>query len=151
MKREIVHEEYSYDRLYRFIVCRESDYFEVWVQKKVIDEYLDPDEVYYFLFLFDNEAEVPFKPFHQTDEIGIVSDQDIYPFPDIRVCVLLNYICFVFHRILLCDLMKTKRTGLLVFLSLDKSYSIGSKRHTQRPCWKLWYLLRIPSGKRKDV
>ena len=47
MKREIIHEEYSYDRLYRFIVCRESDYFEVWVQKKVIDEYLDPDEVYY--------------------------------------------------------------------------------------------------------
>ena len=47
MQKENVHEEYSYDRLYRFIVCRPSDYFEVWVQKKVIDEYLNPDEVYY--------------------------------------------------------------------------------------------------------
>ena len=47
MQREIVHEEYSYDRLYRFIVCRKSDYFEVWVQKKVVDEYLNPDEIYY--------------------------------------------------------------------------------------------------------
>ena len=47
MQRESIHEEYSYDRLYRFIVCRESDYFEVWVQKKVIDEYLNPDEIYY--------------------------------------------------------------------------------------------------------
>ena len=47
MQTESIHEEYSYDRLYRFIVCRESDYFEVWVQKKVIDEYLNPDEIYY--------------------------------------------------------------------------------------------------------
>ena len=47
MKREIIHEEYSYDRLYRFIVCRESDYFEVWVQKKITDEYLDPEEIYF--------------------------------------------------------------------------------------------------------
>ena len=47
MQKENVHEEYSYDRLYRFIVCRQYDYFEVWVQKKVIDEYLNPDEEYY--------------------------------------------------------------------------------------------------------
>lgn len=47
MQREIIHEEYSYDRLCRFIVCRKSDYFEVWVQKKVIDEYLNLDEIYY--------------------------------------------------------------------------------------------------------
>ena len=47
MQIESIHEEYSYDRLYRFIVCRKSDYFEVWVQKKVIDEYLNPDEIYY--------------------------------------------------------------------------------------------------------
>lgn len=47
MQRESIHEEYSYDRLYRFIVCRKSDYFEVWVQKKVIDEYLNSDEIYY--------------------------------------------------------------------------------------------------------
>ena len=47
MERESIHEEYSYDRLYRFIVCRKADYFEVWVQKKIIDEYLNPDEIYY--------------------------------------------------------------------------------------------------------
>lgn len=47
MQRESIHEEYSYDRLYRFIVCRKFDYFEVWVQRKVIDEYLNPDEIYY--------------------------------------------------------------------------------------------------------
>ena len=47
MQRESIHEEYSYDRRYRFIVCRKSDYFEVWVQKKVIDEYLNPEEIYY--------------------------------------------------------------------------------------------------------
>ena len=34
-------------RLYRFIVCRNADFFEVWVQKKVIDEYLNPDEIFY--------------------------------------------------------------------------------------------------------
>ena len=39
MQRESIHGEYSYDGQYRFIVCRMSDYFEVWVQKKVIDEY----------------------------------------------------------------------------------------------------------------
>ena len=33
MQRESIHEEYSYDGQYRFIVCRMSDYFEVWVQK----------------------------------------------------------------------------------------------------------------------
>ena len=43
MQKENVHEEYSYDRLYRFVVRRQSDYFEVWVQKKVFDEYLNPD------------------------------------------------------------------------------------------------------------
>ena len=47
MQKENVYEEYSYDRLYRFIVCRQSDYFEVWAQKKVLDEYLNSDEVYY--------------------------------------------------------------------------------------------------------
>ena len=47
MQRVSIYEEYSYDRLYRFIVCSKSDYYEVWVQKKVIDEYLDPDEIYY--------------------------------------------------------------------------------------------------------
>ena len=47
MQRESIHEEYSYDRLYRFIVCRKSDFFGVWVQKKVVDEYLNPDEIYY--------------------------------------------------------------------------------------------------------
>ncbi len=44
MQIDGIHEEYSYDRLYRFVVCRKPDYFEVWVQKKVIDEYLDPDD-----------------------------------------------------------------------------------------------------------
>lgn len=47
MQIDGIHEEYSYDRLYRFVVCRKPDYFEVWVQKKVIDEYLDSDEIYY--------------------------------------------------------------------------------------------------------
>lgn len=47
MSEKIVHEEYSYDRLYRFIVCKESDHFGVWVQKKVTDEKLDPNGVYY--------------------------------------------------------------------------------------------------------
>ena len=45
MQIDGIHEEYSYDRLYRFVVCRKPDYFEVCVQKKVIDEYLDPDEI----------------------------------------------------------------------------------------------------------
>ena len=47
MQRESIHEEYSYDGLYRFIVCRKSDYFEVWVQKRITDEYLDPEEIYF--------------------------------------------------------------------------------------------------------
>ena len=47
MYRESIHEEYSYDGRYRFIVCRKPDYFEVWVQKKITDEYLGPEEVYF--------------------------------------------------------------------------------------------------------
>ena len=47
MHRESIHEEYSYDGRYRFIVCRKTDYFEVWVQKKITDEYLDPEEIYF--------------------------------------------------------------------------------------------------------
>ena len=47
MKRESIHEEYSNDGRYRFIVCKKPDYFEVWVQKRIKDEHLDPDKTYY--------------------------------------------------------------------------------------------------------
>ncbi len=39
---------------------------------------VDGDPSFHFLFLFDNEAKVPFKPFHQADEIGIVSSQETF-------------------------------------------------------------------------
>jgi hypothetical protein len=47
MQRESIHEEYSYDGRFRFIVCRKSEYFEVWVQEKITDERLNPAKIYY--------------------------------------------------------------------------------------------------------
>lgn len=43
MRNEAVYEEYSEDKMYRFVVYRNEDLFEVWVQKRFTDEYMGED------------------------------------------------------------------------------------------------------------
>jgi len=43
MRDVLVYEVYSENRDFRFEVYREKNYFEVWVQRKITDEYMGPD------------------------------------------------------------------------------------------------------------
>ncbi len=43
MRENLVHEEYSSDKQYRYQVYKEDRYFEVWVQKRITDEFMGPD------------------------------------------------------------------------------------------------------------
>ena len=47
-ERSLVYEEYAEDRETRFEVYRNGDLYEVWVQRKITDEYMGPDWVAYY-------------------------------------------------------------------------------------------------------
>ncbi|MBR2760182.1 MAG: hypothetical protein IKD66_03330 [Solobacterium sp.] len=87
MQRESIHEEYSYDGRCRFIVCRKSDYFEVWVQKKIIDEYLNPDEIYF--------SDIPdikhiADSLERAIEIGRECLNNLFPEPQQETCRIIE-------------------------------------------------------------
>lgn len=43
MRENLAGEGYSSDKQYRYRVYKEDKYFEVWLQKKITDEYMGPD------------------------------------------------------------------------------------------------------------
>lgn len=43
MRDIVVYQEYSKDKEYRFEVYPHDDYYQVWVQKKITDEYMGED------------------------------------------------------------------------------------------------------------
>ena len=48
MRDDILHQEYSADGAFRFEVYHHADFFEVWVQRKITDEYMSPDWFTYY-------------------------------------------------------------------------------------------------------
>ena len=87
MQRESIHEEYSYNGRYRFIVCRKSDYFEVWVQKKITDEYLNPEEIY-----FSDIPDIKHIAYslERAIEIGQEYLNDLSPKPQKEMCMVIE-------------------------------------------------------------
>lgn len=47
MRENLIYEEYSSDREYMFEVYKNSNDYEVWVQKKVTDDYMDEEDFDY--------------------------------------------------------------------------------------------------------
>jgi hypothetical protein len=43
MIENLICEEYSSDKQYRYLICKKENYFEVWLQKRITDEYMGPD------------------------------------------------------------------------------------------------------------
>ena len=43
MRSNLIHEEYSSDKQYKFQVYQEEKYYEVFLQKRITDEYMGPD------------------------------------------------------------------------------------------------------------
>lgn len=43
MRDDVVYQEYSANRMFRFAVYRNPTYYEIWVQKRITDEYMGPD------------------------------------------------------------------------------------------------------------
>jgi hypothetical protein len=43
MRSNLIHEEYSSDKQYKFQVYQEEKYYEVFLQKRITDEYMEPD------------------------------------------------------------------------------------------------------------
>lgn len=43
MRKDMVYQEYSDDREFRFEVYRNPNSYEIWVQKKITDEYMGSD------------------------------------------------------------------------------------------------------------
>ena len=43
MRSNLIHEEYSSDKQYKFQVYQEEKYYEVFLQKRISDEYMGPD------------------------------------------------------------------------------------------------------------
>ena len=39
----VIREEYSSDKQYRYLICKEENYYEVWLQKRITDEYMGPN------------------------------------------------------------------------------------------------------------
>lgn len=48
IREEPVYVEYSENRAFRFEIDRHPDFYEIWVQRKVTDEYLGPDWFAYY-------------------------------------------------------------------------------------------------------
>ena len=42
-KDNVVYEEYSADKQYRYQVCEEEKYYSVYLDKRITDEYMGPD------------------------------------------------------------------------------------------------------------
>lgn len=43
MRDDLIREEYSSDKQYRYLIYKEEKYYEVWFQKRITDEYMGPD------------------------------------------------------------------------------------------------------------
>lgn len=43
MRDDLIREEYSFDKQYRYLIYKEEKYYEVWFQKRITDEYMGPD------------------------------------------------------------------------------------------------------------
>ena len=43
MRDNLIQEEYSLDKQYRYLIYKEEKYYEVWIQKRITDEYMGPD------------------------------------------------------------------------------------------------------------
>lgn len=48
MRDEVIYQEYSADRTFRFEVYHSADLYEVWVQRKITDEYMGPEWFCYY-------------------------------------------------------------------------------------------------------
>lgn len=40
MRDDLIREEYSFDKQYRYLIYKEEKYYEVWFQKRITDEYM---------------------------------------------------------------------------------------------------------------
>ena len=43
MRDNLIREEYSSDKQYRYLIYKENKYFEVWLQERITDEYMGSD------------------------------------------------------------------------------------------------------------
>ena len=48
MRDNVVYEEYSSDKQYRYQVCEEEKYYVVYLEKRITDEYMGPDWFTYY-------------------------------------------------------------------------------------------------------
>ena len=67
MKDNIIREEYSSDKKYRYLICQEDKYFEVWLQKRITDEYMGPD---WFTYTYIHDYK------HVTELLIIISQDN---------------------------------------------------------------------------
>ena len=43
MRDNLIREKYSSDKQYRYLIYKKEKYYEVWLQKRITDEYMGPD------------------------------------------------------------------------------------------------------------
>lgn len=58
MKQKIIYEEYSDNKEYKFEVYQNLNYYEIWVQKKMTDEYMGEEwfdyyDISYYMHISD--------------------------------------------------------------------------------------------------
>lgn len=67
MKDNIIREEYSSDKKYRYLICQEDKCFEVWLQKRITDEYMGPD---WFTYTYIHDYKHVTDSLERAIEIG---------------------------------------------------------------------------------